>query len=30
VGLQPIPDDQQALLQVGFERLEEIDDLLFF
>lgn len=26
---QAIPDDQQGLLQVGLERLEEVDDLLF-
>lgn len=28
VRLQIIPDHQQQLLQVGLERLEEIDDLL--
>lgn len=27
--LQPIPDNQQRLLEVGFERLQEFDDLLF-
>jgi hypothetical protein len=26
---QAIPDDEQRLLQVGLERFEEVDDLLF-
>ena len=30
VSLQSIPGDQQRLRQLVFERLEEIDDLLFF